>query len=234
MNTALVLAGGIGSRMGREDLPKQYLMIRRRPIIDYSLCALQRHEEIDRILIVAAEAWRDFLDQWLRHSGIGKFAGYADPGETRQFSIFSGLEQIKKLLPDTRKVLIHDAARPFLSEELISACLKGLDEAEGVMPVLRLKDTCYQSEDGKHITGFLPRDQLFAGQAPEAFRFSHYLELHHQMPSEALRQISGSSEMAYKNGMDVLMIDGSERNIKITTQEDLRLMEQYLDGGKSV
>lgn len=234
MNTALILAGGVGSRMGGGNLPKQYLMVRGRPVIDYSLSALQHHEQIDRIVIVAAKEWRDFLDEWLRRSGIDKFSGYAEPGETRQYSIYSGLERIRELLADTQKVLVHDAARPFLSEELITACLKGLDEAEGVMPVLPMKDTCYRSEDGRHITGFLPRSQLFAGQAPEAFRFSRYLELHHHMPAEALRQISGSSEMAYKNGMDVLLIDGSERNIKITTQEDLQLMERYLDGGESV
>lgn len=229
MNTALILAGGVGSRMGDRDCPKQYLMLCGRPVIDYSLRALQRHEQINHIVIVAAEAWREFLDQWLQHSGISKFIGYAEPGETRQFSIFNGLEQIKKLLPDTQKVIIHDAARPILSAELITACLKGLDEAEGVMPVLPLKDTCYQSEDSRHITGFLPRSQLFAGQAPEAFQFPRYLELHYQMPEEALRQISGSSEMAFKSGMDVLMIPGSERNIKITTKEDLLLAQKYLE-----
>lgn len=229
MNTALILSGGVGSRMGSGDRPKQYLMLCGRPVIDYSLCALQCHEQISHIVIVAAEAWRDFLDQWLRSSGIGKFAGYAEPGETRQFSIFNGLEQIKKLLPDTRKVFIHDAARPILPAELITACLEGLDEAEGVMPVLPMKDTCYQSKDGRHIAGFVPRSQLFAGQAPEAFRFPRYLELHYQMPKEALQQVSGSSEMAYKNGMDVLMISGSERNIKITTKEDLILVQKYLE-----
>lgn len=229
MNAALILAGGIGSRMGGGDCPKQYIMLRGRPVIDYSLCVLQRHEQIDYIVIVAAETWREFLDQWLRHSGIDKFAGYAQPGETRQHSIFNGLEQIKKTIPNTQKVIIHDAARPILPVELITECLKGLDEAEGVMPVLPLKDTCYQSEDGRHITGFLSRSQLFAGQAPEAFRFPRYLELHYQMPEEMLRQISGSSEMAYKNGMDILMIPGSEQNIKITTRKDLVLAQKYLE-----
>lgn len=232
MNTALVLAGGVGSRMGIGDYPKQYLMLRDKPIINYSLCVFQKHEHIDHIVIVAAETWRDFVDQWLQRDKIHKFIGYAEPGETRQFSIFNGLKQIQSLVPDTKKVIVHDAARPILSSELISVCLSGLDQAEGVMPVIPMKDTCYQSEDGKHITGFLPRNQLFAGQAPEAFRFSTYLDAHYRMPKDALLEISGSSEMAYKSGMKTLMVEGSERNIKITTKEDLLLAEKYLDGEK--
>lgn len=228
MNTALVLAGGIGRRMGKNDCPKQYLMVRNRPIIDYSLLTLQRHEQIDHIVIVAAGEWHDYVNKWLHNSGISKFSGYAEPGANRQLSIFNGLKQIQETIPATEKVIIHDAARPILPVELVDACLSGLEDAEGVMPVLPMKDTCYQSEDGKHITGFLPRSQLFAGQAPESFRFEPYLKIHYQMTEEELLQISGSSEMAYKNGMDVLMVRGYERNIKITSREDLSLLEQYL------
>lgn len=228
MNTALILAGGVSSRMGSGDYPKQYMMLCGRPVIDYSLCVFQQHVQIDYIVITAAKQWRKFIDQWLQHSGIDKFIGYAEPGETRQVSIFNGLVQIKAMAQETKKVIIHDAARPMLPPELVSSCLDGLDYAEGVMPVLPMKDTCYRSKDGLHITSFLPRSELFAGQAPEAFRFAPYLETHYRMEESALRQISGSSEMAYKNGMDVLLVPGSERNIKITTKEDLLLVEKYL------
>lgn len=229
MNTALILAGGTGRRMGL-DQPKQYLMLRDRPVIDYSLRVFQQHERIDSIVIVADLKWRDFLNQWLLRSDIDKFAGYAQPGETRQFSVFNGLKQIELLAPDTENVIIHDAARPILPLRLITTCLEGLTEADGVMPALPMKDTCYQSGDGQHITGFLPRSQLFAGQAPEAFRFRAYLEAHERMPEEMMRQISGSSEMAYKSRLKVRLVEGSERNIKLTTKEDLLLAEQYLNG----
>lgn len=228
MNTALILAGGIGSRMGDIGRPKQYLMIHGRPVIDYSLCAFQQHNAIDAIVIVAAELWRDFIGCQLEKSGITKFAGYADPGENRQFSILNGLKRIKELVPNTERVIIHDAVRPVLSAQIITKCLDGLNTADGVMPVLPIKDTCYQSEDGVHITGFLPRRQLFAGQAPEAFHFSAYLKAHDKLSKEILSQISGSSELAYKSGMKVSLIEGSEKNIKITTPEDLLLAEKYL------
>jgi 2-C-methyl-D-erythritol 4-phosphate cytidylyltransferase len=142
-------------------------------------------------------------------------------------SIFNGLEVIEKETA-CENVIIHDAARPLISEALIAACFRELDSADGVMPVLPVKDTCYQSMDGKTICSFIPRSQLFAGQAPEAFRLKPYLELHRTLPPEVLLEISGSSELAYKHGLTVAMIPGEEKNFKITTQDDLKLLEKYL------
>jgi 2-C-methyl-D-erythritol 4-phosphate cytidylyltransferase len=229
MNVALILAGGVGNRMKMGNFPKQYLMVRQRPIIDYCLCTFQKHPLIDCIVIVADEQWRGFIDSWLQNSRITKFSAYSAPGENRQLSIFNGLKIIKDTVPTVENVIIHDAARPLIPNELITNCLQGLNEADGVMPVLPVKDTCYQSKDGKHICGFLPRNQLFAGQAPEAFHFNTYLHLHQQLPVEYLLQISGSSEIAYKQGLKVIMIPGAEINFKITTSDDLTLFEKFLD-----
>lgn len=229
MNVALILAGGIGSRMKMGSFPKQYFMVRERPVIDYCLCTFQKHPLIDQIVIVADEPWRGFIDSWLQNSRITKFAAYAVPGKSRQLSIFNGLLAIDTITPSIDSVIIHDAARPLLPAGLITNCLQGLKDADGVMPVLPIKDTCYQSEDGKNICGFLPRNQLFAGQAPEAFRFSTYFQLHQQLPEDYLQKISGSSELAYKNGLKVVMVPGSEKNFKITTSNDLALFEKFLD-----
>ena len=227
-NAALVLAGGVGSRMNMGSFPKQYLTVHDRPVLDYCLCTFQKTAAVDAIVIVADPSWRDFINGWLEKSGITKFVGYADPGETRQMSIFNGLLVIEKDVAGGEHVIIHDSARPLISEELITACFNGLQEADGVMPVLPVKDTCYQSMDGKTISGFLPRSQLFAGQAPEAFRLQPYLQLHRELSREALLEISGSSELAYKYGLKVAMIPGEEKNFKITTQDDLKLLEKYL------
>ena len=176
-NTALVLAGGVGSRMNMGSFPKQYLMVDDRPVLDYCLCTFQNAKIVDAIVIVADPSWRDFIEQWLKKSGITKFVAFADPGETRQMSIFNGLEVIEQQVADSENVIIHDSARPLISQTLIENCFLGLQDADGVMPVLPVKDTCYQSLDGKSISGFLPRSQLFAGQAPEAFRLQPYLQL---------------------------------------------------------
>jgi 2-C-methyl-D-erythritol 4-phosphate cytidylyltransferase len=230
MIVALILAGGVGNRMNMGGLPKQYLMIRERPVIDYCLCTFQSHPSIDKIVIVSDEQWHEFIDVWLKNSNITKFAAYAPPGKTRQLSIYNGLIVINSIdAQSVESVIIHDAARPLVPETLITNCLQGLKEADGVMPVLPIKDTCYQSKDGKNISGFLPRNQLFIGQAPEAFHFNTYLKIHQQLSEDYLQNISGSSELAYKNGLKVVMIPGDERNFKITTKSDMLLLEKYLD-----
>ncbi len=234
LNVALILAGGVGRRMNMGDFPKQYLMVNEHPIIDYCLCKFQEHSMIDDIVIVADELWWDFIDEWLQKSKISKFVGYAKPGETRQLSIYNGLLAIESHVPNVQNVIIHDAVRPLLSAELITECFNGLSEADGVMPVLPMKDTCYQSLDGREIDGFFPRNQLFAGQAPEAFHFVSYLGLHQKLSKQYLMEISGSSELAFKNGLKVKMIPGEERNFKITTQDDLRLFENNLLVSKKV
>lgn len=231
MNTAIILAGGVGSRMGECASPKQYLPLQGRPVIDYSLCVFQEHPNIDSIVIVAAEEWRSFLNDLISQGNITKFLGYADPGTTRQFSIFNGLQAVQHLAPETDNVVIHDAARPLVTAELISACLDGLTHADGVMPVLPMKDTCYLSEDGQHISRLVPRKELFAGQSPEAFHFYPYLRAHEDMPREEMEAISGSSEMAFKCGLHVFLTPGSENNIKLTTKKDFTLLEKYLSGG---
>lgn len=225
---ALVLAGGVGNRMKETQHPKQYIMVKDRPIIDYSLCTLQEHDLIDGILIVADPSWDDFIDEWLEKSNITKFIGYAQQGKTRQLSIFSGLKAIKEVSPDAEYVLVHDAVRPMLPKDLITRCMENLEQSPCVMPVLPIKDTCYQSKNGKSVDGFISRDQLFAGQAPEAFHFKKYLELHETTSEQDILLVSGSTELAYKGGWDVLMVTGAEINLKITTQEDLLLFKRMI------
>lgn len=118
-------------------------------------------------------------------------------------------------------IIIHDAARPNVSERIISQCMDKLSEYDGAMPVLPVKDTIYLSENGENITSLLNRDQLYAGQAPESFKYGKYLEIHNGMTEEDLSKVRGSSEIAYRHGLKICMIPGDECNYKITTKKDL-------------
>ncbi len=227
MNTAIVLSGGIGSRMGA-DQPKQYIMVRERPIISYCLEIFERHEEIDHIVIVADEAWQDFIAEWLKKEKITKFFGFASAGRTRQHSIYNGLKVAKGCTPDEGVVIMHDAARPLVSDQIISDCLHGAAEDGGAMPVITVKDTVYFSKDGSSIDQLLDRSCLYAGQAPEAFRLGEYLAIHDAVSDEEIAATVGTSQIAHKHGMKVRLVKGSERNIKITTPEDLSTFETIL------
>ena len=232
MVTALILAGGTGVRLGG-NTPKQYLMVKNRPVIAYCLDIFERHSKIDKIIIVAADEWRKFINEWIRKEKITKFAGYADAGESRQHSILSGLIKMKDI--DAKMddiVIIHDAARPCVSNEIIDECITALDDADGAMPVITVKDTIYYSEDGKNIEHLLNRDKLFAGQAPESFRYGKYYEINIAMSDEELRATRGTTEVAYKNGLNIHMFKGAESNYKITTMEDLDKFRLQIAGGR--
>ena len=219
MNVAIILSGGTGTRLGAH-IPKQYIEVNDRPIISYSLATIIGHRLIDHIIIVAAEEWQDLIKKCIPNADKDIF--FCQPGNSRQGSILNGLKKCEKLCKtDVDLVLIHDAARPLLSEELIERCLNISDEYDGAMPVLSVKDTTYQSIDGTHITALLDRNTLFAGQAPESFRFRKYLDIHNPLSSEEIDQIKGSSEIAHKFGLNIKLVKGDPLNFKITDTSDL-------------
>ncbi len=228
MNTAIILAGGVGSRMG-VDRPKQYLMVGDKPIIVYCLEIFEKHNEIDNVVIVVSDEWKDYVEENVEKFGISKVCGYAPAGETRQHSIYNGLKSTEKNAPDTTVCIIHDAARPLVSDKIISDCLLGAVEDDGAMPVITVKDTVYQSKDGKSIYKLLKRSELFAGQAPESFKFREYLDIHNSVTDEEIASTAGSSEIAYRHGMKIRLVEGSERNFKITTIEDLETFETIIN-----
>lgn len=221
MTVALILSGGSGVRLGA-DIPKQYIEVNDRPIISYCIERLSRHGEIGAIQIVAAQEWRTLIRSCLEKYDVNsKFRGFSLPGENRQLSIYHGLADIREYTEDSDVVLIHDAARPLLSEQMITDCAAAMEGHDGVMPVLPMKDTVYRSVDGKTVSELLERTEIYAGQAPEAFRIGLYYEANRRLCLDQIRQINGSTEPAIMAGMNIAMIPGDEGNLKITTPGDL-------------
>ena len=227
MNAALILSGGTGTRMGL-DTPKQYIEVCGEPVIAYCMRSLFGHSGIGAVWIVAEAEWQEYilkcLEEIFRRGGEEKrrkWRGFAGPGATRQLSVWNGLEAMQGCVQPGDCVLIHDAARPLLGAEQISACLEAVREHDGALPVLPMKDTVYLSPDGRRVGGLLDRSEIYAGQAPEAFVFGKYREANRRLLPERILEINGSAEPAVLAGMDVAMIDGDERNFKITTRADL-------------
>ena len=242
MVTALLLSGGTGTRMGVET-PKQYIEINGKPIIAYGLQTLLSHEGVDAVQIVADEMWREVILTCMdrlqgggnedvspvkRDRGIDKFRGFSAPGINRQLSILNGLADIGTYAADSDYVLIHDAARPLLSADLITACLNAVAGHDGALPVLPMKDTVYFSEDGERITSLLERSRIYAGQAPEIFVYGRYYEANRALLPERILKINGSTEPAVMAGMDIAMIPGDEGNFKLTTRSDLERFREII------
>ena len=244
MVTALILSGGTGKRMGT-DIPKQYIKVNDRPVISWCMECLATHHEIDAIQIVAEEMWRDTISECIKCMGeisdckeftddfknkfIDKFKGFSYPGENRQLSIFNGLKDIRSYAEDSDYILVHDAARPLLSAQMITDCINAVTGHDGVIPVLPMKDTVYLSKNGKTITSLLNRSQIYAGQAPELFVLGKYYEANMRLMPDEILKINGSTEPAILVGMDMAMIPGDEGNFKITTKADLEKFERVIE-----
>lgn len=226
MNIALILSGGTGTRFGT-DIPKQYMQINDRPVISYCIEQLSKHSGIDAVQIVAASQWHETILGCLKqcdcqaYGGMSKFRGFSEPGENRQLSIYHGLEDIRRYASGSDVVMIHDAARPLLSAQMITDSLIAVEGHDGVLPVLPMKDTVYRSTDGRRISALLDRSEIYAGQAPETFKIGKYYEANRRLLPERICAVNGSTEPAVMAGMDIVMIPGDERNFKITTKEDM-------------
>lgn len=229
---AIILSGGTGTRMKMGGVPKQYLCCHGRPIIDYSLQTVNDHPGIDRFVVVADREWRPSIDVWMKEGEFQKFFAYADPGENRQLSIKNGLIALERIAEPDDVVIIHDAARPLVTSELITSLLVALPGHDGVMPFLPAKDTFYMLDDNAMVAKELPRERLAAGQAPEAFIFGKYIKINKEIPAQEIMRIKGSTEIALKYDLKIAAVPGEERNFKITTQDDLLLMDKYIGGDR--
>lgn len=231
MNVALILSGGTGTRLGL-NTPKQYIEVHGKPIISYCIESLSVHDRIHAIHIVAEFSWQRQIESWLLSADIRKkFKGFSDPGNSRQLSILNGLKDIREYADESACVFIHDAARPLLSARQITDCLDGIRGYDGVLPVLPMKDTVYQSRDGKSVDALLKRDEIYAGQAPEVFCLGKYYEANESLSPEKILNINGSTEPAIMAGLDIAMIPGDEENFKITTKSDLERFRKIVEEG---
>ena len=224
MNIALILAGGTGTRCGT-DTPKQYIEINGKPVISYCLDVFAEHSLIDAIQVVADDMWHEYIQKCFDSA---KFKGFSRPGENRQLSIYNGLCDIRKYAADDDIVIIHDAARPNVPTKMISECISAAEIHDGAIPVLPMKDTIYLSENGSTISSLIPREKLFAGQAPETFKLGKYYAANTALLPDKILHINGSTEPAVMYGMDIAMIQGDENNFKITTPSDMERFKEMV------
>lgn len=235
MNYAIVLSGGVGTRMREDGFPKQYLIVEGKPILMYTLETVQKAEVIDKIVIVAADEWKEDLKKWIDEYHIEKCFEIAQPGDSRQESILSGLEACERdSKDDADNVIIMDGVRALMTTDLIKRCVAQLTDHEGCMPVVPLNDTIYVSKNGKSIENLLDRSTLWAGQNPEGYNLKRYLEICRDLPKEKLATIRGSSELGYYYDMDIALFPGEDTNFKITTPADLARFQSIVQERKKL
>jgi 2-C-methyl-D-erythritol 4-phosphate cytidylyltransferase/2-C-methyl-D-erythritol 2,4-cyclodiphosphate synthase len=215
---ALIVAAGRGERAGAE-VPKQYAEIAGRPMLAWTVAAFARHPRVDRVRVVIDPASRELYD--LAVAGFDLDEPVAG-GASRQQSVTNGLEALEDVSPDL--VLIHDAARPFVTGAEIDRVIEALGQVDGALPGLAVADTLKSCADGA-VLKTVPRDGLWRAQTPQGFRFDIILAAHR---AAAGRDFTDDAAVAEAAGLKVRMVAGSEINQKVTTAEDIERARERL------
>ena len=223
-NCAIILAGGKGRRMG-EAINKQYLNIKGHPILYYTLKAFSQSNCIDDIIVVVAEDEMDYCkEEIIKKYNFLKVKDVVIGGKERQDSVLKGL----KAASDCEIVLIHDGARPFINQAIISdaICYANLYGATacGVQP----KDTIKIKDSSGFSLEAPKREMLFCVQTPQAFKYDLILDCHKKIYKEGIK-VTDDTMVVEHYGNKVYLYEGSYDNIKVTTPEDLELGRQILE-----
>ncbi|MDE1882896.1 MAG: 2-C-methyl-D-erythritol 4-phosphate cytidylyltransferase [Rhodospirillales bacterium] len=225
MNIGLIVAAGRGYRLGG-PLPKQYLPLAGRPILRHTIEALARHQAVDAVQVLIHPDDQALYDA--ATEGAEKLLPVRFGGKERQDSVRLGLEAIGALMPET--VLIHDAVRPFIAMETISAVLEVLGRNAAAIVGVPLADTLKRVENGM-VAGTVSRAGLWRAQTPQGFRYKDILHAHrHAVRTAPETDFTDDAMIAEHAGLRVEMVLGTEDNFKITTAADLARAEAMLQG----
>ena len=234
MNIALIIAGGVGQRMG-QDIPKQFINVDNIPVIVYTMAAFQKHPEIDAIEIVCIDGWHEVLYAYAKQFGISKLENVVSGCNNGQDSIRNGLYDIaKRHNNDNDLVLIHDAIRPLLSEEIISDNIRVCKEHGNAITVIPCNAAMLKTYDGIHSETQVPRDNLKETQTPQTFFLKDIIAAHKEALEKGIVASVASCTMYIELGRKLYMCKGSEKNIKLTTVEDVEIFKALLNAKKDM
>lgn len=229
---ALLIAGGSGQRMG-QDIPKQFLTINERPVIVYTLEAFQKHPSIDAIAVVCKEGWEHVLEAYAKQFNITKLKYIVEGGENGQDSIRNGVYKLEKHFDKDDIVLIHDGIRPMVSEEIISDCIRVTKEKGCAITVIPCAEAMLETDDGESSIGSYPRDRLKRTQTPQGFKIGDICDLHRRALKAGITNSVASCTLKIEMGEQVYFSAGSEKNIKLTTVDDIDIFKALLKSKRS-
>ena len=231
-NIALLIAGGSGNRMG-QSIPKQFLTVNERPVIVYTLEAFQKHPEIDEIAVVCIEGWQAVLQAYANQFNITKLKYIVPGGKNGQDSIRNGVYELEKHHNADDIVLIHDAIRPMVSADIISDCIRVTREKGNAITVIPCAEAMLQTENGLESVGSYSRDKLKRTQTPQGFHIGDICNLHRRALEKGITNSVASCTLKIEMGEQVYFSMGSEKNIKLTTVEDIDIFRALLAAKRS-
>lgn len=224
MNTALILAGGMDPRF-KMEVPKQFVNVFNRPIIVYTMEIFQKHPEIDEILVACLDGWQEMVRAYSRQFNISKLTKIISGGRDAQESTYKGLQMLKDKMGRGDIVIVHDAIRPMVSDELISSSIQMCKKTRMGVAAVYIMDTIMRSGNGKEGNESINRYEIMKVQTPQAFDFDYIWSLHNEALKEECMGAWDNSTMITRMGQKVYFSEGSELNLKINTVEDVEMFK---------
>ncbi len=227
MNIAMIIAGGAGSRM-HQDIPKQFLTVNEKPVIVYTLEVFQKHPAVDEIIVVCIEGWEQILWAYIRQFNLSKVTAVVPGGDCGQASIYNGLAALEPNHEAEDIVLIHDAIRPMVSEEIISDCINTTIEHGCAVACIPCAEAMLVTEDQESSGRIFTRENLKRTQTPQGFKIGQLLEVHRRARQQGIVNSVASCTLMVEMGEKVYFSKGSEKNLKLTTVEDIDIFKALL------
>lgn len=233
MNVAIIIAGGSGHRMG-QDIPKQFINVYDKPVIIYTLEGFQRHPQIDAIEVVCLDGWHEVLRAYAKQFGITKLKWVVSGGETGQESIRNGVFNLENELSPDDTVIIHDGIRPLIEPSVLTDVIVKCAKYGNAVTSMPYNEQIFIVDDEISTVKYIPRETIRRVSTPQAYKFGKLDAAYHEAFEKKIG-IYGSSyanTMMTELGERLYFAAGSDKNIKLTTKDDLELFKAYLKADK--
>lgn len=229
MATAIIIAGGAGSRMG-QDIPKQFINIYDKPVLLYTLEGFQQHPQIDAIEVVCIDGWHDVVWAYAKQFSITKLKWIVSGGKSGQESIRNGVYHLEDKVSPEEIIVVHDGIRPLVDETVLTDVIIKAKQYGNAVTALPYNEQIFVADDEISTTRFIPRETLRRVSTPQAYRFDLLDSKYHEAFEKGIG-IHGShytNTMMVELGVRLYFAAGSDKNVKLTTKDDLEMFKAYL------
>ena len=232
----VVLAGGIGSRMGNEEKPKQFMEVGKKPIIIHTIEKFVVQPQFERVIVLSPKAWLNYTKDVIR-----KYISEKDKidviegGATRNDTIMNAISHIEKLygMDEETIIVTHDSVRPFVTHRILEENIRYAKETGACDTVIPATDTIVESADHEVISNIPDRSRMYQGQTPQSFKAWKLRSVFEALTSEEKQILTDACKILVLKGEKVHLVQGEVSNIEITYPHDLRVAEAILGGEKS-
>lgn len=229
MTVAIIIAGGSGNRMG-QDIPKQFINVYDKPILLYTMEGFQKHPQIDAIELVCIDGWHDVVWAYANQFNITKLKWIVSGGSTGQESIRNGVYNLENICSKDDTIIIHDGIRPLVDETVLTDVILKCSQYGNAVTSLPYNEQIFVVDDEHSTVKYIPRETIRRVSTPQAYKFGLLNEKYHEAYSKGIG-VHGSSytnTMMVELGERLYFAVGSDKNIKITTKDDLEMFKAYL------